>query len=203
MSPATIFQAHLVLGYVAWLLCFGAYIWPRLKSMDRVAAQRAIATLHSFRFFGLVFILPGVVGPNLPAGFAAFAAYGDLTTGILAMFALLTVKIRPLFWPFVAAFNLVGAGDIIVDYYHGIQVGLPVLAGQLGATYAIPIIYVPLLMITHFAALYLLVRPEPKAVRAFAGDGILHQVGWESAGRAPDSKNQTSTFNERSAGVKT
>ncbi|MGO7741269.1 hypothetical protein ACC733_38945, partial [Rhizobium johnstonii] len=28
--------------------------------------DRAIATLHSFRFFGLVFILPGVVDPNLP-----------------------------------------------------------------------------------------------------------------------------------------
>ena len=70
MSPQPIFQIHLVLGYVAWLLCFGAYIWPWLKSMDRVEAQRAIATLHSFRFFGLVFILPGVVGPNLPAGFA-------------------------------------------------------------------------------------------------------------------------------------
>jgi hypothetical protein len=27
------------------------------------------------------------------------------------------------------------------------------------AAYAIPIIYVPLLMITHFAAFYLLVRP--------------------------------------------
>ena len=59
MSPATIFQIHLVLGYVPWLLCFGAYVWPRLKSMDRVEAQRAIGTLHSFRFFGLVFIVPG------------------------------------------------------------------------------------------------------------------------------------------------
>jgi hypothetical protein len=172
MSPATIFQAHLILGYVAWLLCFGAYIWPKLKSMDRVEAQRAIATLHSFRFFGLVLILPGVVGPNLPAGFATFAAYGDLATGILAMLALVTVTIRPLFWPFVVAFNLVGAGDIILDYYHGIQVGLPVLVRQLGATYAIPIIYVPLLMITHFAAFYLLVRPESKAARAFATHGI-------------------------------
>jgi len=51
MSPATIFQIHLVLGYVPWLLCLGAYVWPRLKAMDRVEAQRAIATLHSFRFF--------------------------------------------------------------------------------------------------------------------------------------------------------
>jgi len=170
MSPATIFQVHLILGYVAWLLCFGAYIWPKLKSMDRVEAHRAIATFHSFRFFGLVFILPGVIGPNVPAGFATFAAYGDLATGLLAMLALLTVRIRPLFWSFVVAFNLVGAGDIILDYYHAIQFGLPVLAGQLGATYAIPIIYVPLLMITHSVAFYLLVHPQPKAARAFAGD---------------------------------
>ena len=124
------------------------------------------ATRHctSFRFFGLVFIIPGVVGPNLPTGFAAFAAYGDFATGLLAMLALLTVRIRSVFWPFVVAFNLVGAVDIIVDYYHGNQVGLPALAGELGATYAIPIIYVPLLMITHFVAFYLLARPQPKAV---------------------------------------
>jgi hypothetical protein len=93
MSPQTIFQMHLVLGYVAWLLCFGAYILPRLRSMDRFEAHRAIATLHSFRFFGLVFILPGVIGPNIPASFATFAAYWDLATGVLAMLALLTVRI--------------------------------------------------------------------------------------------------------------
>src|SRR5436309_3108982 len=149
MSPETVFQMHLVLGYVAWLLCFGVYILPRLKSMDLVAAQRAIATLHSFRFFGLVFILPGVVGPNVPASFATFAAYWDLATGVLAILALLTVRIRPLFWLFVAGFNLVGVIDLILDYYHAVQVGLPAQAGQLSATYAIPIIYVPVLMITH------------------------------------------------------
>lgn len=168
MSPETLFRIHLVLGYVAWLLCFSAYIWPWLKAMNRVEAQRAIATLHSFRFFGLVFILPGVVGPNLPASFTTFAAYGDFATGVLAMLALLTVRIRPLFWPFVVAFNVVGAADIIVDYYHATQVNLPAMAGELGATYAIPIIYVPLLMITHCVAFYLLVRDQLKAGRALA-----------------------------------
>ena len=158
MSPETLFRTHLVLGYIAWLLCFGAYIWPRLKVMDRVDAHRAIATLHSFRFFGLVFILRGVVG-NLPAGFATFAAYGDFATGLLAIVALLTVRMHPLFWLFVVAFNVVGAVDIIVDYYHASRLGLPGMAGQLGATYAIPIIYVPLLMITHVVAFYLLLRP--------------------------------------------
>ena len=170
MSQETIFNIHLILGYVAWLLCFGAYVMPRLKSMDPVKAQRAIATLHSFRFFGLVFIVPGVVGPNLPASFATFAAYWDLATGVLAIFALLTVRIRPLFWLFVVAFNLVGAIDLIFDYYHATQVGLPAKAGQFGAAYVIPIIYVPLLMITHVVAFYLIVRPRPKAVPVFARD---------------------------------
>ncbi len=170
MSQETIFNIHLILGYVAWLLCFGAYVMPRLKSMDPVKAQRAIATLHSFRFIGLVFIVPGVFGPNLPASFATFAAYWDLATGVLAIFALLTVRIRPLFWLFVVAFNLVGAIDLIFDYYHATQVGLPAMAGQLGATYAIPIIYGPLLMITHVVAFYLIVRPRPKAVPVFTRD---------------------------------
>jgi hypothetical protein len=137
--------------------------------MDPIEAQRAIATLHSFRFFGLVFIIPGVVGPNLPAGFATFAAYGDFATGLLAILALLTVRIRPLFWSFVVGFNLVGVIDIIVDYYHGNQFGLADLAGELGATYAIPIIYVPALMITHFVAFYLLARPQPAAAPVLAG----------------------------------
>ncbi|HET9184167.1 MAG TPA: hypothetical protein VFP59_18735 [Candidatus Angelobacter sp.] len=170
MSPQIIFQSQLVLGYVAWLLCFRAYIMPRLRSMDLVDAQRAIATLHSFRFFGLVFIMPGVVGPNLPASFAPFAAYWDLATGVLAMLALLTVKIRPLFWSFVVAFNVVGMIDLVMDYYHASRASLPAIAGQLGAAYAIPILFVPLLMITHVAAFYLLLRPQPRTARAFVGE---------------------------------
>ena len=170
MSPVTIFNMHLILGYVAWTLCFRAYIWPRLKSMDQVAAQRAIATLHSFRFFGLVFIVPGLVGPNLPTSFATFAAYWDLATGLLAMLALLTIRIRPVFWLFVVAFNVVGVADLVLDYYHAVQVGLPAMAGQLGATYAIPVLYVPVLMITHAVAFYLLLRPQPRVVQALAGN---------------------------------
>ncbi|AXC15061.1 hypothetical protein ACPOL_5815 [Acidisarcina polymorpha] len=170
MSPQTLFQVQLVLGYVACLLCFSVYFLPRLKSMERFDAQRVIATVHSFRFFGLVFLLPGVVGPNLPAGFAAFAAYGDFAVGILAMLALLTVRVRPLFWSLVVAFNLVGTVDILLDYYHAVKLGLPALAGQLGATYAIPILYVPVLMITHLLAFYWLVRPQREAAPVLIGN---------------------------------
>ena len=165
MSEGLIFQTHLVLGYAASLLLFGTYVLPWLKAMDRIEAQRVIATFHSFRFFGLVFLVPGVVG-NLPTSFATFAAYGDFATGLLAMLALMTVRIRPLFWLFVAVFNLVGLTDILLDYYHATQAGLPEMAGQLGATYAIPILYVPILMITHGAAFYLLLRAQPARIPA-------------------------------------
>ena len=165
MSPTVIFNIQLVLGYVPWLLGFAAYGWPWLKSMDQAEAQRAIAFLHAFRFFGLVFILPGVVGPALPAGLAGFAAYGDFATGVLAMLALLTFKRGPLFWLFVAAFNVVGTVDLLVDYYHGATLGLPALAGQLGAAYGILMIYVPLLMITHVVAFRLMLRARPVDAR--------------------------------------
>ena len=158
MSTGTVFQIHLVSGYVAWILCFALYVTPWLKSLAPFEAFRAIAMLHSFRFFGLAFIVPGVVGPDLPAGFASMAACGDLATGVLAMLALITSRMRPVFWTFVVAFNLVGAGDLILAYYHAIQADLPAHAGELGATYAIPILYVPALMITHVLAFYWLLR---------------------------------------------
>jgi len=175
MSPQTIFQLQLVLGYVACLLCFSAYVLPRLKSMERLKAHRVIATVHSFRFFGLVFILPGVVGSSLPTDFATSAAYGDFATGILALLALLTVRVRPLFWFLVTAFNLVGIGDLILAYYHAVQGGLPEHAGQLGLAYPVPILYVPMLMITHIVALYWLVRPQPKAAPLLTPNAIASQ----------------------------
>jgi len=168
MTPQIIFPLQLILGYVAWLLLYRAYVQPRLRSMNPMEAHRAIATLHSFRFFGLVFLIPGFVGPHLPAGFAPFAAYWDLATGVLAMLALLAYRIRPLFLLLVASFNIVGTIDLVLDYYHANRLGLPGIAGQLGAGYIIPVIVVPALMITHIAAFNLLLRsrrePAPRLV---------------------------------------
>ena len=168
MTPETIFRIHLVFGYVAWLLFFGAYVMPKLRAMSWMQAQRAIATLHSFRFFGLVFILPGVVG-TLPTSFARFAAYGDFVTGVLAILALLTVRRASLFRVFVVVFNIAGVADILIDYYRATVAGLPFVAGQLGAAYVIPILYVPVLMITHGIAFYLLLRPQRVTAPVFAG----------------------------------
>jgi hypothetical protein len=159
MSAREIFNIDMALGYLAWALCMATYVWPRLRAMDRVEAHRAIATFNSFRFFGLAFLLPGFVGPNLPPGFAAPVAYGDLAAALLAILALLTVRVRFLFWPLVWVFNLVGLADLINATARAVSVNLPSVAGQLGAGYAIPMLYVPALFWTHLLAFWLLLRP--------------------------------------------
>src|SRR6266536_2228797 len=142
--------------------CPGSSQWTRSKRIAPSLPYTASASSGSSLFFqvssAICPLAPPLPGPS------------RRRTWVLAMLALLTVRIRPLFWLFVVAFNLVGVIDLILDYYHAVRVGLPAVAGQLGITYAIPIIYVPILMITHVVAFYLLLRRQPKAVRAFAGD---------------------------------
>jgi hypothetical protein len=165
MPASEIFLIDMALGYLAAALVIVTYVWPRLRVMDRVAAHRAIATFNSFRFFGLVFLLPGFVGSNLPASWAATAAYGDLATGVLAILALLAVRQRFLFWPLVWAFNLVGIADLVIDTVGAVSINLPSMAGQLGAGYAIPMLYVPALFWMHIVAFRLLLRPVRATVR--------------------------------------
>ena len=169
MLAKDIFNIDMALGYLAWALLIATYIWPRLRAMDRVEAHRAIATFHSFRFFGLVLLLPGFVGPNLPQAFAAPAAYWDLATALLAILALLTVRVGILFWPLVWAFNLIGLADLIMDTVRAVRMDLPSVAGQLGTGYAIPILYVPALLLTHLVALWLLLRPGRRSAVRSAG----------------------------------
>ena len=159
MSAREIFNIDMALGYLAWALCMATYVWPRLRAMDRVEAHRAIATFNSFRFFGLAFLLPGFVGPNLPPGFAAPVAYGDRAAALLAILALLTVRVRFLFLPLVWVFNLVGLADLVNATARAVSVNLPSVAGQLGAGYAIPMLYVPALFWTHLLGFWLLLRP--------------------------------------------
>ena len=168
MAPQVIFMIDMSLSYLAWALCITVYVWPWLKAMDRADAQRIIATFHSFRFFGLVFLLPGFVGQHLPQGFAVPAAYGDLATGVLAILALLTVRMRPLFWLLALAFNVVGLGDLVIDTMNASRLGLPNVAGELGAGYAIPMLYVPALFWTHIVAFALMLRSARKPAAAAA-----------------------------------
>ena len=161
------FFVSIAFSLVAWGVMTARYIWPELRLRPRAEALQPVLVLHGFRFIGLAFLVPGVVSPDVPAAFAHSAAYGDIIAAILAMLSLLLL---PSAAGVAAAwiFSVWGSVDILNAFYQANHSGL--LAGQLGATYFIPTVVVPLLLITHGVAFYLLLRPQPKTVQALAAD---------------------------------
>jgi hypothetical protein len=146
MLPRLIFFGSVAFSFVAWGIVAAQYIWPKLRNLERTEALRPLLILHIFRFFGMVFLVTGVVSPDLPASFANPTAYGDLAAAILALLALMTISSGAGSF-FTWIFNLWGTFDLLNAFYQGNHAGLQ--AGQLGATYIIPTIIVPLLLITH------------------------------------------------------
>jgi hypothetical protein len=149
------FFASVAFGFIAWGIVTARYIWPQLRLRPRAEALRPLLMLHSFRFIGLAFLVPGVVSPDLPPAFAHSAAFGDIVAAMLALLALLALPRRAgvaIAW----VFNLWGAADLLNAFYQANAAGL--LAGQLGAAYFIPTFLVPLLLITHGLVLRILLK---------------------------------------------
>jgi hypothetical protein len=159
MQPQLCFFVSVAFSFIAWGFVAARYIWPRIQLLDRAEALRPLLILHSFRFMGLVFLVPGVVSPELPLTFARAAAYGDFIAAILAVLSLLLLPSGGgLVFSWI--FNLWGLADLLNAFYQGNHSGL--LAGQLGATYVIPTLIVPVLMITHGLAFRILLRHQPE-----------------------------------------
>ena len=140
------FFVSIAFSLVAWGIVTARYIWPELRQRPRAEALRPLLILHSFRFIGLSFLIPGVVSADLPATFAHSAAYGDIIAAMLALLSLLLLSsaaAAAVTW----IFNLFGLADLLNAFYQANHTGL--LAGQLGAAYFLPTLIVPMLLITH------------------------------------------------------
>jgi hypothetical protein len=149
-----LFGISVVFSLVAWSLIARQYAWPILSRRSRFDALRRILFLHTFRFVGLAFLIPGVVSPELPKALARPAAYGDLATATLALLAIAMLRSPPglvLVW----AFNILGSVDLLNAFYQGNRVHLE--PGLQGAAYFIPTVLVPLLLVTHALVFRLLV----------------------------------------------
>ena len=157
MLPQLYFFVSIAFSFIAWGIVAKRYIWPKLRLLQPAEALRPILILHSFRFEGLAFLVPGVVSPELPSAFAHSAAYGDI---IAATLALLSLASLPRGAGIVVAwiFNLWGSADLLNAFYQANAAGL--MAGQLGATYFIPTLIVPLLLITHGLAFRILLQHQ-------------------------------------------
>jgi hypothetical protein len=164
MPSAALFGISIAFGLAAWGAVAAYYIWPALKERSSPENLKPILLLHSFRFLGLSFAVPGIVSPYLPAAFAQPVAYGDLFTAVLAMLALATLRTRAsttITW----IFNIFGTADLLYGFYQGVRISLPDTQGLLGAAYFILTAYVPLLLVTHGLMFRMLLAPSRSELR--------------------------------------
>ena len=168
------FFGSIVFSLVAWGVVLKIYIWPELELRKRADALRPLLVLHSFRFIGLAFLVPGVVALDLPASFSRPAAYGDILAATLALITLLAL---PTGAGTISAwvFNLWGSADLLNAFYQAGHAGLK--PGQLGATYFLPTLIVPLLFLTHLMGFRLLLRRQKEHADSQVLLDLHHQVG--------------------------
>src|SRR5262249_32828286 len=109
---------YFVISYAAALVAAGLaakwYLWPAIAARTPEAALRPLLLYACLRVNGLMFLMPGIVSPELPEAFARPVAYGDVTAVLLALIALAALRGGlALAIPAVWVFNLEGTADLL------------------------------------------------------------------------------------------
>ena len=115
-----------------------------------------------------MFLMPGLVSPELPKSFAIPTAYGDLTAALLALVALACVRYEnraaaAMLW----LFNIVGLLDLI---YANISTFKDhVDPTYLGVSYYLAAINVPAMVVVHIIIFAYLLRGSASQTGARPG----------------------------------
>ena len=159
-NVSTVFDRVLPLNLIANTAIF--YVAARLYLLPLISRFRPqqilvpILLLHSMRHLGMMFLTRGATYPGLPSQFAKKAAFGDLTTAILAFVAIpLVLSGSGLAKPAVWIFNVVGTVDLLVAITTATIYNAP---PAMGPAYWIPAFWVPMLLATHYVTFVLLGR---------------------------------------------
>lgn len=164
MPMDLILLLSMVMGLAAYGLIAKWYVMPVLLAMPRAEALVPLLLFHCFRFIGLAFLIPGVTSQPLDPRFANPAAYGDLLAALLAFLGILALRrgwrtAIALVW----VFNVEGTLDLLNAVTQGLRY---TESGALGATFFIPTVVVPALLVTHVMVFIILLKGESKNDRA-------------------------------------
>ena len=158
MDVMTIFAIQFLMSLVVWGSLAYWLLAPWLEEKSLNEALFFLTVPHAFRHIGMVFLVPGVVAGPLPETFAAPAALGDLLTGVLAFLALIALRYdwsvaRSIVW----LFSVVGTIDLVNALRQG-----DAWMTNFGATWYIPTMLVPLLLVTQIMIFFRLLRKTAK-----------------------------------------
>ena len=107
-----------------------------------------------------MFLMPGLVSPDLPRAFAVPTAYGDLTAAVLALLTLAALRRgSALGLPMVWLINVVGFLDL--TYANLATFTANVDPAQLGVSYYLAVVNVPAMLVVHVIIFIYLLRRQP------------------------------------------
>jgi hypothetical protein len=150
---------NLTLGLLACGLIGLWYVWPHVRDLTARDALIPLMFPHCFRYVGLTFLVNGVTHVPIDPRFSDPTAYGDLLTCVLALISVLSLRANTsLAIPLVWATNVVGLADLINAFPAGLKLVAP---GDFGAVIFIVLIFVPILLVSHFMIIAKLLRKAP------------------------------------------
>jgi hypothetical protein len=165
MDPFVLFGVQFTLSLVAYALIASWYVEPRLSRMTRALALVPLLWIHAFRVVGGTILAPGAVDPGVPMEFRTMVGLGDLVTGLLALVALVALRLR-----LQVAIGLVWVCLVVgtVDTVNAIvqSVRFDVFTYPLGVNWVIVTTYVPALLVSSLLILRHLLRREAEQTPA-------------------------------------
>lgn len=162
MDPIALFGLQFVLSLAAFSLLGFWYVSPRIAALPREAAVVPLLWVHAFRVVGGTILAPGAVDAGVPTEFRTMVGFGDLATALLAMIALVALRLRApwaigLVWLCV----IVGMVDTVNAVIQSVR--FDVFAHALGVNWVIVTTYVPALLVTSLLIVRRLIGPRARA----------------------------------------
>lgn len=148
--------------------------WPAIADRDPKTALTPLLLYACLRVNGLMFLMPGLVSPYLPAAFARPTAYGDLTSAVLALIAIAALRCElAAAIPAVWLFNIVGILDLVYANVSTFKDRVDPVS--LGVAYYLAVVNAPAMLVVHVVIFaYLLRRHAMDGKRADPGSSALH-----------------------------
>ena len=164
MEPIVLFGIQFSFCLAAYALIAWWYGAPRLSRLPREVALAPLVWVHVFRMVGGTILAPGAVDAAVPMEFRTMIGFGDMATAILALLALIALRLRlaaaiALVWLFLA----VGLLDTVNAIIQSMR--FSVFNDGLGVNWVIVTAYVPALLVSSVLIFIQLRRPSAVAPR--------------------------------------
>ena len=159
-APIALFGTQFTLGTVVYALIALWYVAPRLSRLPVESALAPLLWVHAFRIVGGTILAPGAVDAAVAPEFRAMVGYGDMATAVLALVALLALRLRfsgaiAVVWIFLTVATLDTVNAIVQSLRYD------VVSYPLGVNWLIVTCYVPALLVSSVLIVMQLLRRDP------------------------------------------